>query len=64
MDDIASRFFDKEQTCPEEIIDCEKLKNEYFSKLDTLKVRGGCSPCIERGLRNQFIEKIKNTIKQ
>lgn len=64
MDDIASRFFNSLEECPKEIKNCSDLRSEYMKSLDALKVRSGCSPCAERNLRNQFIEKIKNAIQQ
>lgn len=64
MDDIASRFFNTLDECPKEIEDCSNLRSEYMKTLDALKVRSGCSPCAERGLRNQFIERIKKIIQQ
>lgn len=63
-DDIASRFFNPLVDCPKEIKDCSNLRSEYMKTLDALKVRSSCSPCAERNLRNQFIERIKNAIVQ
>lgn len=62
-DEIASKFFNKDESCPDEIIDCENLKTEFFSSLDDLKSKHGCSPCVERHLINKFLEKIKQNLK-
>lgn len=58
LQEIASKFFDNSQPCPEQIPDCENLRIEYTQTLDGLRRSGGCSGCQERNLKNTFIAKI------
>lgn len=58
LQEIASKFFDNSQPCPEQIPDCENLRIEYTQTLDGLRRSGGCSGCQERNFKNIFIAKI------
>jgi hypothetical protein len=64
MEDIANKFFDNNQPCPQEIKDCQSLREEYNRTLDALKRRGGCSSCAERNLKNGFIAKIQSLLQK
>jgi hypothetical protein len=64
MEDVASKFFDNNQPCPQEITDCQSLRDEYNRTLDAIKRQGGCNSCAERNLRNGFIARIKEYLKQ
>lgn len=58
LQEIASKFFNNSQPCPEQIPDCENLRMEYTQTLDGLRISGGCGGCQERSLKNTFIAKI------
>lgn len=62
MEDVASKFFDNNQPCPEEVKDCSSLREEFNRTLDALKRQGGCSACAERNLRNGFIARINSSL--
>jgi hypothetical protein len=62
MEDITSKFFDNSQPCPDEIADCQALREEFNRTLDAAKRNGGCSACAERNIRNGFIARIQSTL--
>lgn len=64
MEDIASKFFNTLTDCPSEIPNCEKLREEYVSTLDAMKVKGACSACAERSLRNNFLSRLKTILQK
>lgn len=64
MDDIATKFFEKSEKCPEEIINCEDIRKDYFQSLDEFMSKHGCGPCAQRHIRNKFLEKIKQNFKK
>ena len=55
MDEIPHKFFDFSQPCPEEVKDCESLREQYKTEMENLKSQGICGGCAERGLRNKYI---------
>jgi len=64
LDDITSKFFNTLVDCPSEIPNCEQLRQEYVRTLDGMKVKGACSSCAERSLRNNFLSKLKEILKK
>ena len=58
INDITSRFFIFDETCPAEIPDCENLRKEYILTLDSVRRGGGCGSCAERQMKNSFIARI------
>jgi hypothetical protein len=64
MEDIASKFFNTLTDCPSEIPNCEQLREEYVISLDAMKVRGACSACAERSLRNNFLSRLKTILQK
>lgn len=64
MEDIASKFFNTLTDCPNEIPNCENLREEYVRSLDAMKVKGACSTCAERGLRNNFLSRLKTILEK
>ena len=58
------QFFDLARPCPDEITDCNKHRAEYIRELNELKMRGGCSPCIEKSLKNRYITFLQPLLKQ
>lgn len=64
MEEITSNFFNTSLPCPNEIPDCQNLRQEYLQTLDSLKRRGVCSSCAERTLKNNFTNRIKIIIKK
>lgn len=55
MEELQAKFFNLDQPCPEEIPDCQKLRDDYNMELKKYKDQGMCSGCIERSLRNKYI---------
>lgn len=52
-------FFNVSQPCPPEIVNCDKLREEYNSELQQAQQpTGGCSPCKLRSIRNKYINLI------
>lgn len=64
MEDIANKFFDKDELCPYQITNCLDLRNEYFSTLESFKLKHGCSACVERHVKNLFLTRIKNILEE
>lgn len=62
MEEIARKFFITTEPCPQEIPDCENLRQEYLTTLDSLKRSGGCNSCAERNLKNTFTARIAATV--
>jgi hypothetical protein len=58
------QFFDFDNPCPPEIINCAKLREDYKSELDKLRRSEGCTSCMERSLRNKYIMYIMSLTKQ
>lgn len=58
------QFFDYSLPCPEEVTDCQGLRNQYSAELEEARKKGGCPPCIERNLRNKYILTIQERIKK
>lgn len=58
------QFFNAALPCPVEIPECDRLRAEFFSDLDDLKRRGGCTKCGENNLKNKYILKLQQIIKQ
>jgi len=56
-------FFEVNQPCPPEIPDCDNLRLQYVTELNDLKRRGGCSNCVERQLRQNYINRIQQFVK-
>lgn len=55
MDNIQHSFFDFNAPCPEDIINCSEVREQYKKEWEELKRRGGCGGCMERSLRNKYI---------
>ena len=53
-------FFDNNIPCPPYINNCEALREEFKREYDASKQRQGCSSCMERSLRNRFIERLQS----
>jgi hypothetical protein len=64
MEDIANQFFNKDERCPYQITNCLDLRNEYFSTLEDFKSKHGCTPCVERHVRNLFLTRIRNILNE
>jgi hypothetical protein len=64
MDDIANKFFNKDEACPYQITNCLDLRQEYFTTLEQFKSKHGCSPCAERHVKNLFLDKIKKILEK
>jgi hypothetical protein len=63
MGDVQQTFFDFENECPGEIMDCENLRNQYKEELQKLEQSGSCSGCLKRSLQQKYIMFI-NSMKQ
>ena len=64
MDDIQLKFFDLAQPCPDNIINCESVREQYKNELEQLRSRGGCGGCMERSLRNKYIVLVNSLLKK
>jgi uncharacterized protein YnzC (UPF0291/DUF896 family) len=63
LDEIARKFFDASSECPNEIPDCENHRKRYIEELNYLIKNSNCTPCSERKLRNDYINKFKGYVK-
>ena len=61
--DIIHAFFDPAAPCPGKINNCEELRKQYLDKFESLKVAGGCNTCRAKGLRNHYINVIRQNYK-
>jgi len=51
-------FFDRDKPCPQEIKNCEELREKYFLEIES---RGsGCTSCEQREIRDKFLDIIIN----
>lgn len=57
------KFFELDQPCPGDILNCELLREEYRKERDKLIASGGCGGCMERALRNKYITLVSGMIK-
>jgi len=57
-------FFNLEAPCPDSIIGCETVREQYKKELEDLKSRGACGGCAERSLKNKFIAIIGSLTKK
>lgn len=63
QEDIQRRFFDFNEECPDEILNCSKIREEYSAEIERYKTQGICGGCIERSLRNKYATIILSSIK-
>jgi hypothetical protein len=56
------QFFNLDLPCPDEIPDCQHLRNKYVEELGRVKARGGCGSCMERKLKNDFILRLQEIL--
>lgn len=63
-DSIIKDFFEPFLKCPEQVKDCQKLREDYDKRLDVLKKAGNCTDCNVSYLKIYFIKNIleKNII--
>lgn len=57
------QFFNANLSCPPEIPECDRLRAEFFTDLDDLKRKGGCTKCGENNLKNKYILKLQQLAK-
>jgi len=51
-------FFDKDKPCPEQIPNCDELRQKYFQELE---VKGtGCTSCETRKIRDKYLDMLIN----
>jgi hypothetical protein len=55
MNDDQLNFFVAEKPCPDSIVNCSHLREEFFKELEEYKKQGACSSCAERSLRNKYL---------
>jgi hypothetical protein len=58
------QFFELSQPCPNEIQDCEKHRLSYVNEIDILKKAGRCTACVERTVRNRYINILQLCLKK
>jgi hypothetical protein len=47
-------FYNPEKPCPDSIINCEKLRQQYTKEKEDLMRKGGCGGCMERSLKGKY----------
>lgn len=55
MQEDQLNFFNLDLPCPESIINCEKVREQYKNEKEELTRRGGCGGCLDRALRGKYI---------
>lgn len=55
MDDFQQVFFDDAKPCPENIHNCESLRQQYKEELARIEASGACGGCIKRSLKQKYI---------
>lgn len=58
------QFFNFALPCPEQIPDCQALREQYTREIQEAKNRGGCGGCIERNFKNQYIIKLQTLLEK
>jgi len=53
------QFFNSALPCPEEIPNCEQLREEFQKEVNEGVQRGGCHSCVERRIRNAWTTRIQ-----
>ena len=56
---ILALFFDETKPCPEQIINCDKLREEYKQDLEKIN-KSNCSACAITKLKSRYINTILN----
>lgn len=49
------QFFNKEKPCPQEIVNCESLREEYFKDLINRTSQTNCIHCAQVEIRDKYI---------
>lgn len=62
MEEIQLKFFNFEEPCPPEIVNCETIREEYKAEIEKYKSQGICGGCIERSLRSKYATIILSSI--
>lgn len=57
------KFFELDQPCPPEIINCELMREEFKKERERIIAAGGCGGCMERALRNKYITLISGLVR-
>ena len=57
------QFFNPVLPCPAEIPECDKMRVDFLNEMAELKRRGGCSKCMENGIKNKYIIRLQQIIK-
>jgi len=60
---IILQFFNFNTKCPENIRDCEALRNEFLIEVENYKKYNVCSICDIQYVRLKFINRIKQLLK-
>jgi hypothetical protein len=53
---LAVQFFDFTRECPEKILNCKELRDEYFLQLKKLEKYNMCTPCKIPFLQERIIQ--------
>lgn len=56
---MIEEFFDDSKPCPSEIVDCEKLRQDYKQELSLINPKA-CQPCVLNSLKNKYINIISS----
>ena len=63
MTEDQLKFFRLDEPCPDDIINCESIRDQYRKEYMDLQSKGGCGGCLERALRNKYISIISSLIR-
>jgi hypothetical protein len=55
---VYDEFFDLNRPCPESILDCDKLREQYKQKKDDFFPDGKCSGCQAVNIKMQFMTEV------
>ena len=55
MESLQVDFFNFEKPCPEQIPNCQGLRDEYISEIKKYSNENVCNSCMERTIRNKYI---------
>jgi len=64
MTEDQLKFFNLNEPCPDDIINCDSVREQYKKEYQDLTARGACGGCLERSLRNKYIVLLSALVKK
>lgn len=62
MEDIQQKFFNFDEPCPSNILNCEQIRKEYKDEVEKYKAQGICGGCVERSIKSKYITIIMSMV--